>query len=101
LLWLIAIGAAYFLIITIVKRFVPYTYKQGLIPPVVIAVGFMFLSIAMFSSSNSSMSFQFDVGGALIFFIVVSIVLATYSLLWYITLKISEHRKSLKTFKNE
>ena len=98
LLWLMAIGAIYFLIVTIVKRFVPYTYKKGLFPPVVIAAIFMFWSIAMFSSANSSMSWSLDIEGTLIFFIMVSIILATYSLLWFITLKISN--KKIKTFDN-
>jgi hypothetical protein len=98
LLWLMAIGAIYFSIITIVKRFVPYTYKQGLLPPIVIAAVFMFWGMTMFSSSNSSMSWQLDVGGTIIFFIIVSIILATYSSLWFITSKIINKKDS--TFDN-
>jgi xanthine/uracil permease len=94
LLWLMAVGAIYFLIITIVKRFVSYTYKQGLLPPVVIAAVFMFWGMTMFSSSNSSMSWSLDIGGTIIFFIMVSIILATYSLLWFITLKMSNKKDS-------
>jgi hypothetical protein len=89
-IWPVVIGAAYFALITLFKKFTRFSYKLGLILPVGLVL--FFLAMLLFVAPQDTTGW---VGlGYVIMLVLTSIILGTYLLGWLIVSLVSKNKKA-------
>lgn len=89
-IWPVVIGAAYFALITLFKKFTRFSYKLGLIPPVGLVL--FFLAMLLFVAPQDTTGWAGL--GYVIMLVLTSIILGTYLLGWLIVSLVSKNKKA-------
>jgi hypothetical protein len=88
-IWPIVIGAAYFALITLFKKFTRFSYKLGLILPVGLVL--FFLAMLVFVAPQDTTGWAGL--GYVIMLVLTSIILGTYLLGWLIVSLVNKSKK--------
>lgn len=91
-IWPVVIGAAYFAIITLLKKYTRIGYQHGLILPVGLVL--FFLAMLLFVAPQDTTGWAGL--GYVIMLVLTSIVLITYVLAWFIVSLISKNKPAVR-----
>jgi hypothetical protein len=89
-IWPVVIGAAYFALITLFKKFTRFSYKLGLILPVGLVL--FFLAMLVFVAPQDTTGWAGL--GYVIMLVLTSIILGTYLLGWLIVSLVNKNKKA-------
>ncbi|MDO9592668.1 MAG: hypothetical protein Q7I98_05675 [Erysipelotrichaceae bacterium] len=87
-IWPVVIGAAYFAVITLLKKFTRFSYKLGLILPVGLVL--FFLAMLLFVAPQDTTGWA--ALGYVIMVVMTSVILVTYLLGWLIVSLTSKNK---------
>ncbi|PKM86271.1 MAG: hypothetical protein CVU85_08330 [Firmicutes bacterium HGW-Firmicutes-10] len=87
-IWPVLIGAAYFAIITLLKKYTRFSYKLGLILPVGLVL--FFLAMLLFVAPQDTTGWA--ALGYVIMVVMTSVILVTYLLGWLIVSLTSKNK---------
>lgn len=91
-IWPVVIGAAYFALVSLFKKFTRVSYKLGLILPVGLVL--FFLAMLLFVAPQDTTGWAGL--GYVIMLVLTSVVLGSYLLCWLIVSLVNKNRSSLK-----
>jgi hypothetical protein len=88
-IWPVIIGAAYFAIITLLKKYTRISYKLGLILPVALVL--FFLAMLLFVAPQDTTGWA--ALGYVVMLVLTSIILGTYLLGWLFVTLVNKSKK--------
>ncbi len=89
-IWPVVIGAAYFALVTLFKKFTKISYKIGLVLPVALVL--FFLAMLLFVAPQDTTGWA--ALGYVVMLVLTSIILATYLLVWLIVAQVSKTKRA-------
>lgn len=89
-IWPVVIGAAYFALVTLFKKFTKISYKIGLILPVALVL--FFLAMLVFVAPQDTTGWAGL--GYVIMLVLTSIILVTYLLVWFVVSLVSKNKRA-------
>jgi uncharacterized BrkB/YihY/UPF0761 family membrane protein len=88
-IWPVIIGAAYFAIITLLKKYTRISYKLGLILPVALVL--FFLAMLLFVAPQDTTGWA--ALGYVVMLVLTSIILGTYLLGWLMVSLVNKNKR--------
>ena len=89
-IWPVVIGAAYFALVTLFKKFTKISYKIGLVLPVALVL--FFLAMLLFVAPQDTTGWA--ALGYVVMLVLTSIILATYLLVWLIVAQVTKTKRA-------
>ncbi len=88
-IWPVVIGAAYFAIVTLLKKYTRFTYKLGLILPVGLVLFFLVMLLFVAPQDTTGWAAL----GYVIMVVMTSVILVTYLLGWLIVSLVNKNKR--------
>ncbi|PKM69345.1 MAG: hypothetical protein CVU94_04255 [Firmicutes bacterium HGW-Firmicutes-19] len=89
-IWPVVIGAAYFAVVTLLKKYTRFSYKLGLILPVGLVL--FFLAMLLFVAPQDTTGWA--ALGYVVMVVLTSIILVTYLLGWMIVSLVNKNKRA-------